>query len=151
MKLGGTWPGYPQGEVDGQVGGPTAACTYYTQFESPEVTDYRGETEAQVCGREGTGLGHRDFIWKKVRSEPSFTCCGLKFSGERVHFPWMPSLLFALYFGLLLVHPRDLGPSLWSHQGPALCPPGSVLHCRNPVTLPVLLASGLSLSCHRGR
>lgn len=28
-----------------------------TQFESPEVTDDRGETEAQVCGQRGDRTG----------------------------------------------------------------------------------------------
>lgn len=108
-----------------------------------------GETEAQVCGREGPGWGPEASIWKWVRAEPVLlvTGCGLRLLGRESTFLGRPPLRLPLSLASPASSPPDFRPLLWPCQGPAQCPPGSVLHCRDPVTLPVPLPSGLSTSC----
>lgn len=122
-----------------------------TQFESPEVVDDRGETEARVRGRERAGWEHRDFIWKWVRSEPGFASSLPVASSllQRVHFPWgaFPSYCPFPFASLPACSPLILA----LRCGHVRVLPGSVLHCHNPVTLPVSLLSGLSASCPVGR
>lgn len=71
-----------------------------------------GEPEAQICGREGAGLGYRDFIGKWVKSEPSFASS--QAVGGDSTFSGVPSPLSAPFLSPLLpLHPPDFGPSPW--------------------------------------
>lgn len=83
-----------------------------------------GETEAQVCGREGPGWGPEASIWKWVRAEPVLlvTGCGLRLLGRESTFLGRPPLRLPLSLASPASSPPRLPPLAVAVSGACTVP-----------------------------